>query len=101
MRCRCQCMHVVAEIDNDLLWRQWFATIIGWASSLATAAGRTGVEIEELLPGKVLQLGSPEAFRLFEVGNRLECPFGFEVRQEGVDRSRNHMKELRRIGDIR
>ena len=65
----------------------------------AAAAIRATVEVQDVLPGEVLQLLHPQSLELvqvcFVVPRRLDLPDRFQVQVEDVGQRRDHVKVLR------
>ena len=93
------------QIEDDELGRQGFATEPRRAVILTTPTTRTGIQVEQLLPGKVRQLASPKTHprhrllvalqRLIEVSDRRQFSLGPLFMQEHIERRKEHMAELR------
>ena len=87
------------EVLDHLLRGERLAREVGRTAVLAPPAARTGVGIEDLLFGKLLELSHAEGLRRLEIPDRLERARGLERRHEVVGGSGDDMDQPR-VGDV-
>ena len=83
---RCPLFPIGLDILDQFLGRQLFVRVVSRAAILAASAARTGVGIENLLPGELFQVGNSESLGIFKIANGLQLSERFQALHELVGR---------------
>ena len=87
------------QVLDHLLRRERFPGEIGRAAVLAAAAARTGIGVEDLLPGELLEFPDAERLRGLKVPDRLDITRRLKRGHEVVGRRRDDVEQPR-VGDV-
>ena len=91
--------HVAADLQDEIARAERLIGVEGRAVFEAAPAVHTGIEVHQLRPGEVFQMGDAERLRLLQILDRLQFAARLEPPEEDIHEAREGVDHLA-VGEV-